>query len=551
MSDERYTREELAALEVGRTTVSPPMARFIVAAFLLLVFTVPTLQELIGLKGKVPDPASIFYDNFSNAFGPTPSDSLIDRIDMVNDRLLQAVKTTEEELEDKTLLHALFWPMQKTLLLLGKGNEKVLPGKDGWLFYSKDVDHLLNAEYIVSNTHPGKSATNDPVSAIVDFRDKLRQRGVELVVVPTPVKPMIYPDKISRFRSAESLPLYSSGWGNIRARLEENGIHLIDPAPLLTSYVREQKNPAYLRTDTHWTPGAMETVARYIASYVYSQLQMSFEQIKYKRETESVVNQGDIAVMLKLPTEKIRLDEEVEIHPVLTGGSELWRQSSSGNVLLLGDSFSNIYSEETMGWGNGAGFGEQLSFYLKSPIDTILQNDQGAYVTREQLAAELARGIDRLKNTKLVIWQFAARELTQGEWKIIELPESRLGGSDDFYLVPTGEERLVHGEIRDISRSPRPGSVPYKDNIITLHLVNVEDAVSGEVLGDCLVYTWGMKNNELTKIATGKIGETITMKLQDWAAVESEYAALRRSALDDEMIEYEMPNWGELIQWQK
>lgn len=547
MSARRYTREELAALEVGSTDVSPLLARVIVLFFLAVVFCVPVLQELSGYTDKDKGVVSIFSSTFGGVFAAGLSGSFIQRVEDVNEQLLQAKDSAEEELEDKTLLHELFWPVQKFLLVLKKGNEKVLPGEGEWLFYSKDVEHLLSSLPAGTVYHPEKNVNNDPVKAIVDFRDKLQQKGVQLVVMPTPVKPMIQPEKLATAQAVDSDPLYFEGWEDVKTGLVENGINFIDPAPLLQSYMHEQGKPAFLKTDTHWTPGAMEYMAQYLAAYV-AQMQLALEDAAYKREVQTVINQGDIASMLKLPDEKMRMNEEVEIHPVFTRGSELWRQSSTGAVLLLGDSFSNIFSQGSMGWGRGAGFGEQLSYYLNTPIDTIIQNDQGAYVTREKLSVDQARGIDRLNNTQLVIWQFAARELNQGHWKIIDLPEGREENLQEFYLVPAGVTKKVRGEIRDISKSPRPGSVPYKDNIITMHLSNVEDLETGEMLGECLVYTWGMKNNELTAMATRRIGEQVTLALRDWAEVEVEYAAIRRSVLDDEMIEYEMPNWGEIIQ---
>jgi alginate O-acetyltransferase complex protein AlgJ len=95
-------------------------------------------------------------------------------------------------------------------------------------------------------------------------------------------------------------------------------------------------------------------------------------------------------------------------------------------VLVLGDSFSNIYSLASMGWGDSAGFAEQLSYTLGRPVDRIVQNSDGAYATRLALRRMLATGEDRLAGTRVVIWQFAARELAMGDWRVIELPETAL-----------------------------------------------------------------------------------------------------------------------------
>jgi hypothetical protein len=98
------------------------------------------------------------------------------------------------------------------------------------------------------------------------------------------------------------------------------------------------------------------------------------------------------------------------------GGRRPWRSSRDADVLVLGDSFSNIYSLQSMGWGESAGFVEHLSFALGRPVDRIVQNDEGAHATRALLAEA---GATRLAGKRVVIWQFATRELAFGDWKMI------------------------------------------------------------------------------------------------------------------------------------
>ena len=125
---------------------------------------------------------------------------------------------------------------------------------------------------------------------------------------------------------------------------------------------------------------------------------------------------GDIVPMLDLPEgQRLYPPESVWLRRVVNADGTVWRSSSDADVLVLGDSFSNMYSLESMGWSTSAGFVEQLSYALRRPIDRILQNDDGAFATR----AMLARDAGRLKNTRVVVYQFAERELAFGNWKII------------------------------------------------------------------------------------------------------------------------------------
>jgi alginate O-acetyltransferase complex protein AlgJ len=109
--------------------------------------------------------------------------------------------------------------------------------------------------------------------------------------------------------------------------------------------------------------------------------------------------------------------EAVWLRRILQADGSLWRSSPDADVLVLGDSFSNIYTLESMGWGTSAGFVEQLSYLLRRPIDRLLQNDQGAFATREMLH----RDRSRLDGKRVVVYQFAVRELMFGDWKVLDL----------------------------------------------------------------------------------------------------------------------------------
>jgi alginate O-acetyltransferase complex protein AlgJ len=74
-----------------------------------------------------------------------------------------------------------------------------------------------------------------------------------------------------------------------------------------------------------------------------------------------------------------------------------------------------------MGWGEAAGLVEHFSYALQRPVDRIVQNDDGAYATRDLLRRDAGGASDRLAGKRIVIWQFAVRELAFGDWRIIDL----------------------------------------------------------------------------------------------------------------------------------
>ena len=93
-----------------------------------------------------------------------------------------------------------------------------------------------------------------------------------------------------------------------------------------------------------------------------------------------------------------------------------YRDAPESEILILGDSFLRIYEQDEPG---SAGFIAQLARELSQPLTSIV-NDGGASTLVRQA---LARRATLLSNKKLVIWEFAEREIRYGieGWKIVPL----------------------------------------------------------------------------------------------------------------------------------
>jgi alginate O-acetyltransferase complex protein AlgJ len=120
-----------------------------------------------------------------------------------------------------------------------------------------------------------------------------------------------------------------------------------------------------------------------------------------------VTNYGDLLRILEIePSSGLFKPETVEIDQVLQGES-LARGDDSAPLLLLGDSFTNIYRLKEMEWGEGAGLGEQLSLRLGVGVQIIAINGGGATAVRENLAQRPAA----IGQKKVVVWACSARDL--------------------------------------------------------------------------------------------------------------------------------------------
>lgn len=540
------SREDIAKQEIGVTAIGRRTALALVLFFLLAMTTVPLVQFALDRRAQQPGVLALgpALGEAWTALRDESRGSLWDRVFTANAALLKQMQDYETALEDDSFVAQAAIPRTQavTARWLGLGNEQAYIGRDGWLFYRPGVDYLTGRGFL-------DTSRADPRTAILDFQRQLAARGVTLVLMPTPVKAVIQPDRLSSAYSPEDSPLKNPSYDAFISGLRGAGVRVFDPTQTLIDWRRGRGSDPFLKTDTHWTPDAMQAVAAELAAHLRSELGVTDGGTAFRTENVAVSNHGDIAVMLKLPADQtLYPKEEAALRIVLTPGGELWRPSPAADVLLLGDSFSNIYSLGAMNWGESAGFAEQLSFELRRPVDTLLRNDAGAYASREMLARELARGNDRLAGKEVVVWQFAARELAVGDWKLVPLTlgEAR---PRTFYAPEAGAAApaRVTGLIEAASPIPRPGSVPYKDHIYALHLSELQG--EGVPAGaQAVVYMRSMTDGALTPAARYRAGDRVSLELVAWDDVAARYERFNRSELDDEDLQLEPPCWGQTIQ---
>ena len=109
----------------------------------------------------------------------------------------------------------------------------------------------------------------------------------------------------------------------------------------------------------------------------------------------------------------------------------------------------------------------------------------------------------------------------------------------------TASATVVQGTIKAIARTPRPGAVPYKETIITLHLTGVKPLRGKLFKKEILVLLWGMQNNKWTRAASYRTGQTVRLSVQPWEKVENKYGGYNRVELEGEHIFQLDPFWGE------
>ncbi len=444
---QHITREEEADRCLNHTVYSHGSQFMAVFFFLLVVFGVPLAQHVVEIRQNMakqaewsptsgqpkPGLAPQIYD----VFGLLPSGDKIKQAkgfwgywDLIPS--MESISSFETSLKENSVLTtSLLSPTQLLMSsLLGAGNEKAYVGKDGWLFYRPDVEYLttpgfLEPSRLKDRSHGATEIQPDPVKAILDFKDQLEKRGIQLVVMPMSTKPMIQPEKLVG-PSAEGANLQNDSFAQFQSTLESKGVHVFDPTSALRELKASKGSNLYLQSDTHWGPDAMHEVAMKLGEFLDKSCGLHpATQNAFDLKPEQITNLGDIAEMLKLPKDQnLFAKQTVTIQKVVGKDGRTWAPDRSGEVLLLGDSFSNIFSLEGMAWGSSAGFAEHLSYAVGKGIDKIVINAGGSFASRRELARQLAHGVDHLANKRVVVYEFSMRDLAQGDWKMIKLPEA-------------------------------------------------------------------------------------------------------------------------------
>jgi hypothetical protein len=297
------------------------------------------------------------------------------------------------------------------------------------------------------------------VRAIVRFRDQLKGRGIELLVLPVPGKPSVYPEMLGRPAWGKGNDFRSPTLSLIQ-KLRREGVEVVD---LFTSFheIRKEVPGAdlYLARDTHWTPEGAKWAAEAVAQRLRSLGWAPQSTVEFRTRKVRVRRHGDVLEMIEArSSRRISPGEEVECEQVMDDSGRLLVSSDSErpgtyrypagvvSILAMGDSFSRIYQErEPRSLGElvspsaegragssqedkaptrllpgSAGFLSQLAFSLRAPLDFIV-SDGGAST---DVRRSLSTNPEILEGKKVVVWEFVERDIQLGKagWLDVALP---------------------------------------------------------------------------------------------------------------------------------
>jgi alginate O-acetyltransferase complex protein AlgJ len=487
------------------TEVSPRLARVMTIGFVAAIAALPIIQAGVELyrQGRI---------QALEIFRRLPTHSNLARFEADLTRLSDAARVLRPRLQ---------------LDLsggLGFGTTTVILGRDGWLFYRPGIDWvgglgLLDPARLRRRRKELAGAgeavpSPDPRPAIRALQEDCLRAGVHLIVMPVPDKATVQPARLtSRYdRAGLGERPTNLDYGRFVDELRACGVDVFDPTP---GPGGDDEPDRFLRQDTHWTPEWMETVARGLAEHIRRRIPTPRDRTRaWRVEAAPASRVGDIVDMLQLPEgQRLYPPETVTIHRVLDSGSgHEWAPRAEADILLLGDSFSNIYGAPDLGWGEAAGLPAQLARFLGRDVDVIARNGSGSTATRR----ELARRPNPLAGKAVLVWEFAARELMQGNWEIVPMRSERPRAPADrpSRTASSSPSPLVlEGTVLATSHVPRPFEVPYKD-CLTYTMLRVDRVVAGTYDGDRLIAVfWGMKDNIRQPAADYREGMRLRLRI--------------------------------------
>ena len=295
-----------------------------------------------------------------------------------------------------------------------------ISGVDGWLFLDKELRHLCAPRFW--NEIPAvEPDSNDPLPAILDFKEQLDKAGIELLLVPVPTKAAIYPDKLmSGNPTPPEVPAdLVKNDRDFYKLLESRGVKVLDLTETFLNARNAGSPDLYCKTDTHWAPPGIQLASKTIAE--------KFKDAPWVKTQPNVKTQAvDVPLKIHGDLASALVPPQTETEPLISrfiglassGGRAPLPNAKDSPIILLGDSHNLVFHSGGDMHAVGSGLSDQLSHELGFPLDVVAVMGSGATSARRNLARRKAT----LTGRRLLIWCFTSREFTQGQgWAKVPL----------------------------------------------------------------------------------------------------------------------------------
>ena len=294
--------------------------------------------------------------------------------------------------------HAATLERQASWLAIGDLGPQVRQGCTGWLFLAEELAPQKDA--MALQTARAK--------AVIEIRDELRQRGIQLVVAMVPDKSRVDSRQLCGLNRPAVFENRLRAW---ISRLKAADVAVVDTTPALQALQEHGKEP-FLRTDTHWNETGAAAAAQAVAAFIRSRgIDAEPHQDYDIQAAAPAVRPGDLVRLAGVdglpaawqPAPEQAVSSSFTPRKAAEGGAkasaedELFGDQNLPTVALIGTSFSR-----------NSHFSEFLAAAVQSPVASFAKDggnfwgSAGAYFSS-----------DAFKQTppRLIVWEIPERTL--------------------------------------------------------------------------------------------------------------------------------------------
>lgn len=285
-----------------------------------------------------------------------------------------------------------------------------------WIVLRDELQCIERGGLPAKGQDPAQVARRKELTGVVKgYADALAERGADLLMVLIPTRVQVYPDRLQGVPRIDEYRGFDAGYLQLLHDLLEAGIEVIDLLPPFFAQRFDESGEndplLYRDFDTHWTPrGATlcaDIVSERIRQYDW------FEPGPGQEGVDFVVRRESRLVQLRpTPTHEdhhttfwFECVQGLDGQPARLGGAET-------PILLLGDSFSDIYS-----YPQGGDLARLIYARLGWKIDVIRVRGGGV----NSVWSSLARRSEVVRERRLVLWVVSARTISSTPMQAIDI----------------------------------------------------------------------------------------------------------------------------------
>ncbi len=290
-------------------------------------------------------------------------------------------------------------------------------GEDDFLFSRSRMQYLLDSTLLYSENARGEQQYSNAFSSIQLLSKQLKDRNIDLIVVPIPTQAEVYPDKYSE-RAPEKLPVTPHRHEFILELLKSD-VEVLDLLPAFLRARGQSEQSLYRLDDPHWNTRGIKIAARDIAERLSRYPWVAADSTRAAAFSTRIENVEVPAALRKgmAPKDLAAYPNlsATRLEQVLGAGGKLYQDVEDAPILIAGDSYCFIFANHK------AGLTAHLANELNAPVSMLARSGMGPTVPME-----LARkGAGFINQRRVILWVFVSRYLTPSMapmWQPVKLP---------------------------------------------------------------------------------------------------------------------------------